>query len=119
MLATVNKQNINSTSNIYHEILDFLILATSGNINIYLSISQFRFPQNETTFKRSNWEVLLFARSPKLWTLVDLLCTKRLFSQETHFFPGYFKSYKNRFKCSGSRNKLGTGALRPIFTSPL
>ena len=43
----------------------------------------------------SQWETfskkgIFFCQVSMFWTLVDLFCTKRLFSQETAFSPGYF-----------------------------
>ena len=56
------------------------------------------------------------------WTLVDLSCTKRLFLQETDFFPDYFtrdKSRKNsfskEFSCSCAIYKFRFGTLCMIL----
>ena len=40
-------------------------------------------------------KVFFFCHVSMLWTLVDLLCTKRLFSLETAIFPDYFTRDKN------------------------
>ena len=52
------------------------------------------------------------------WTMVDLFCTKRLFSQETAFFPDYFfrdknerNSFSNEWSFSCAINKFRTGTL--------
>ena len=37
-----------------------------------------------------------FCHVSMFWTLVDLLCTKRLFSQETAFFPRFFYQIQKR-----------------------
>ena len=59
---------------------------------------------------------VLFCHVSKIWTLVDLFCTKRLFSQETGFFPDYFtrdkngrNSFSKEFSCSCGINKFRTG----------
>ena len=40
---------------------------------------------------------VLLCHVSMIWTLVDLFCTKRLFSQETVFSPYYFTRDKNGF----------------------
>ena len=55
-----------------------------------------------------------------MWTLVDLFCTKRLFSQETAFSPYYFTRDKNGFvlqliNYSCAINKVKTGTLCRIL----
>ena len=59
-----------------------------------------------------------FCHAIMFWTIVDLFCTKRLFSQETAFFPDYFTRDKNgRNSCSRESsfycaiNKFRTGTL--------
>ena len=54
--------------------------------------------------------------------MVDLFCTKRLFLQETAFFPDYFtrdkngrNSFSKEFSCSCAINKFRTGALCRIL----
>ena len=63
-------------------------------------------------------KVFFFCHVSMFWTLVDLFCTKRLFSQETAFFPDYFtrdkngrNSFSKEFSCSCAINKYGTGTL--------
>ena len=65
---------------------------------------------------------VLFCHVSMFWALVDLLCTKRLFSQETTFFPDYFtrdkngrNSFSKEFSCSCAINKFRTGALCRIL----
>ena len=55
-----------------------------------------------------------------MWTLVDLFCTKSLFSQETVFSPYYFARDKNgfvlkRISYSRAKNKVNTGTLCRIL----
>ena len=66
---------------------------------------------------------VLFCLVSMFWTMVDLFCTKRLFSQETAFFPGYFTRAKNgrnsffkEFSCSCAINKLRTGTVCRILS---
>ena len=66
--------------------------------------------------------VLFCCHVSMFWTLVDLFCTKRLFSQETVFFPDYFTGHKNgrnsfskEFICSCAINKFRTGTLCRIL----
>ena len=56
------------------------------------------------------------------WTLVDLFCTKRLFLQETDFFPDYFtrdkngkNSFSKEFSCSCAIYKFRFGTLCMIL----
>ena len=63
-------------------------------------------------------KVFFFCHVSMFWTLVDLFCTKRLFSQETAFFPDYFtrdkngrNSFSKEFSCSCAINKYRTGTL--------
>ena len=73
----------------------------------------------------SHWEMfckkgVLLCHVSMMWTLVDLFCTKRLFSQETVFSPYYFTRDKDGFvlqRISYSRaiNKVKTGSLCRIF----
>ena len=57
----------------------------------------------DAIFRSSAWEMfcekgVLFCQVSMMWTLVDLFCTKSLFSQETcFFFPDYFTRDKNGF----------------------
>ena len=67
-------------------------------------------------------KVFFFCHVSMFWTLVDLFCTKRLFSQETAFFPDYFtrdkngrNSFSKEFSCSCAINKFRTGALCRIL----
>ena len=60
----------------------------------------------------------LFCHVFTFWTLVDLFCTKRLFSQETAFFPDYFtrdkngrNSFSKEFSCPCAINKFRTGTF--------
>ena len=69
--------------------------------------------------------VFFFCHVSMFWTLVDLFCTKRLFSQETAFFPDYFTRDKNgrnslskEFSCSCAINKFRTGTLCRILNYP-
>ena len=57
-----------------------------------------------------------------MWTLVDLFCTKRLFSQKTAFFPDYFtrdengrNSFSKEFSCTSKINEFRTGTLYRIL----
>ena len=66
---------------------------------------------------------VLFCNVYMFCTLVDLFCTKRLFSQETAFFPDYFTKGKNgrnsfskEFSCSCAINKFRTGTLCRILS---
>ena len=76
--------------------------------------------------RSSRWEMfckkgVLFRHVSMIWTLVDLIYTKRLFSQETAFFsPDYFTRDKNgfilqRFMCSHAINKVKTSTLCKIL----
>ena len=63
---------------------------------------------------------VLLCHVSMMWTLVDLFCTKRLFSQETVFSPYYFTRDKDGFvlqRISYSRaiNKVKTGTLCRIL----
>ena len=65
---------------------------------------------------------VLFCQVSMFWTMVDLFCTKRLFTQETTFFPDYFTRDKNgrnsfckEFCCSCAINKFRTGTLCRIL----
>ena len=56
------------------------------------------------------------------WTLIELFCTKRLFSRETAFFPDYLtrdkngkNSFSKKFRCSYTINKFTTGNLCMIL----
>ena len=67
-------------------------------------------------------KVFFFCHVSMFWTLVDLFCTKRLFSQETAFFPDYFtrdkngrNSFSKEFSCSCAINKFRTGTLCRIL----
>ena len=60
----------------------------------------------------------LFCHVSMFWTLVDLFCTKRLFTQETAFFPDCFtrdkngrNSFSKEFSCSCAMNKFRTGLV--------
>ena len=68
-------------------------------------------------------KVLFFCHVSMLWTLVDLFCTKRLFSLETAFMQDYFTRDKNgrnfffkKFSCSFAINKFRTGILCRILS---
>ena len=65
---------------------------------------------------------VLFCHVFMFWTLVDLFFTKKLFSQETAFFPDYFNRYKNgrnsfskELGCSCAINKFRTGTSCEIL----
>ena len=75
----------------------------------------------------NQWEMFckkgfIFCHVSIFWTLVDLFCTKRLFSQETAFFPDYFtrgkngrNSFSKEFSCSCAINKFRTGTFCRIL----
>ena len=65
---------------------------------------------------------VLFSHVSMFWTLVDLFCTKRLFSLETAFLQDYFtrdkkgrNSFSKEFSCSGAINKFRTGTISIIL----
>ena len=66
---------------------------------------------------------VLFCDVSMMWTLVDLFCTKRLFSQKSAFFNlDYFtrdengrNSFSKEFSCSSTIKEFRTGALCRIF----
>ena len=65
---------------------------------------------------------LLFCHVSIFCTMVDLFCTKRLFLQETAFFPDYFtrdkngrNSFSKEFSCSCAINKFRTATLCRIL----
>ena len=67
-------------------------------------------------------KVFFFCHVSMFWILVDLFCTKRLFSQETAFFPDSFTRDKNgrnlfskEFSCSCPVNKFRTATLCRIL----
>ena len=60
----------------------------------------------------------LFLHMSMFWTMVELFCMKRLFSQETAFFPDYFtrdkngrNSFSKEFSCPCAINKFRTGTF--------
>ena len=68
-------------------------------------------------------KVVLFCNVSMFWTMVDLFCTKRLFSQETAFFPDYFtrdkngkNSFSKEFSCSCAINKIRTDTLCRVLS---
>ena len=67
-------------------------------------------------------KVFCFCHASMFQTLVDLFCTKRLFSRETAFFPDYFTRDKNgrnsffkEFSCSCAINKFRTSTFCRIL----
>ena len=72
--------------------------------------------EKDAISRSSHWEMFC-KKGVLMWTLFDLFCTKRLFSQETVFSSYYFTRDKNGFviqRVSYSRaiNKVKTGTLR-------
>ena len=100
--------------------ISFLLLQT----HVYLFQLQKKIDANG---RISQWEMfckksLLFCHVSIFCTMVDLFCTKRLFLQETAFFPDYFtrdkngrNSFSKEFSCSCAINKFRTATLCRIL----
>ena len=98
--------------------------------NSFSSSSNARLPssilkENRHNIQKQNWEMfckkgVLLCHVSMTWTLVDLFCTKRLFSQEAVFCPYYFTRDNNVFVLQGisyscAINKIKTGTLCRIL----
>ena len=88
---------------------------SSSNARLHSSILK----EKDAISRSSHWEMFC-KKGVLMWTLFDLFCTKRLFSQETVFSPYYFTRDKNSFVfqwISYSRpiNQVKTGALCRIL----
>ena len=99
---------------------------SSSSSNVCLPFFQFlkKIGANGTISQSEMFckKVVLFCHLSMFSTLVDLFCTKRLFSQETAFFPDYFTRDKNRwnsfskeFSCSCAINKFRTSTICRIL----